>query len=89
MREENHLYIALSDARIENALDALSELKYIAKCTERMFRVSQKYNQNTEIRYGMRKISNWLKTMNRPINETYLSKLKVTVSLIHFLCKNV
>lgn len=80
MLEESNLFVQLTEARLEDALDALSELKYIAKCTERMFRVSHKYVQRTSIRSGIRKMYNWLKKSNEPVMETYLAKLKVTVS---------
>nr|CAH7743497.1 unnamed protein product [Callosobruchus chinensis] len=74
--QEKKLYQTLAEPRLHDALDALCELKYIARCTERMFRVSQKFLQTLQVKYSMRKLFS-----GKDTHTTFLSELHATVSL--------
>ncbi|CAH1960027.1 unnamed protein product [Acanthoscelides obtectus] len=73
--EEKKLYQTLAEPRLHEALDALCELKYIARCTERMFRVSQKFLQTLQVKHSMRKLFS-----GKDTHTTFLSELHATVS---------
>ncbi|CAH1960026.1 unnamed protein product [Acanthoscelides obtectus] len=71
--EEKKLYQTLAEPRLHEALDALCELKYIARCTERMFRVSQKFLQTLQVKHSMRKLFS-----GKDTHTTFLSELHAT-----------
>nr|CAH7743496.1 unnamed protein product [Callosobruchus chinensis] len=71
--QEKKLYQTLAEPRLHDALDALCELKYIARCTERMFRVSQKFLQTLQVKYSMRKLFS-----GKDTHTTFLSELHAT-----------
>ncbi|KAG5888919.1 hypothetical protein JTB14_019415 [Gonioctena quinquepunctata] len=76
--EEQKLYNSLAESRIKEALEALEELRYIARCTERMFRISQKYQQQQHIERSLRRIP-----CGPSLHRTYLSALQVTPVFNH------
>ncbi|VEN63456.1 unnamed protein product [Callosobruchus maculatus] len=71
--QEKKLYQTLAEPRLHDALDALRELKYIARCTERMFRVSQKFLQTLQVKHSMRKLFS-----GKDTHTTFLSELHAT-----------
>ncbi|KAJ8920685.1 hypothetical protein NQ315_004824, partial [Exocentrus adspersus] len=55
--DEYKLYKHLQDGKLTEALESLSELKAIARCSEHMFRISQKFQQNKQIDTAVRRVS--------------------------------
>lgn len=60
--QEYKLYNILKNARLLDSLDALKELCYISKCTERMFHISKKLTMTWEIDELENQIQNVHKT---------------------------
>lgn len=58
-----------------DALEALSELKAIARCSEHMFRISEKFKQNKQI-------DDAVKSHNIQSHRTYFAALRITVSYL-------
>ncbi|KAJ8980209.1 hypothetical protein NQ317_002222 [Molorchus minor] len=73
MIKEQCLYNLLQESRLSEALQALNELRYIARCSQRMFRFSQKFLQNTQVEYSLMKHD-----MDIVPHRTYFSKIQVT-----------
>ncbi|XP_074030963.1 uncharacterized protein isoform X3 [Leptinotarsa decemlineata] len=71
--EEQKLYNTFGQSRIKESLEALEELRYIARCTEHMFRISQKYKQQSQIEKSLKKIP-----FRGNLNKTYFTTLQVT-----------
>ncbi|RZC43255.1 uncharacterized protein BDFB_002722, partial [Asbolus verrucosus] len=47
--QEIETYIALNEARLSDALDALTELRFVSKCTERIFQMTQKLRLSQDL----------------------------------------
>ncbi|KAJ8955552.1 hypothetical protein NQ318_001382 [Aromia moschata] len=71
--EEQKLYNFLEESRLADALQALSELRYLARCSERMFRWSQKFLQNTQIEESLTSHAEGALP-----HRTYFSEIQVT-----------
>ncbi|XP_018577709.1 uncharacterized protein LOC108916012 [Anoplophora glabripennis] len=69
--KEYKLYKHLSNGNLTDALDALSELKTIARSSEHMFRISEKYKQNKQIEDA-------LKSHNIEVHRTFFATIRVT-----------
>ncbi|CAH1183533.1 unnamed protein product [Phaedon cochleariae] len=73
MLEEQKLYVKIGESCISEALDAVTELKYIARCIERMFRISEKHKQHNQIERSLRKLP-----CSEFLHRTYLSEIRAT-----------
>ncbi|XP_028127955.1 uncharacterized protein LOC114324351 [Diabrotica virgifera virgifera] len=54
--DELNTYQQLKDARISQALESMKEAKYLARCTERIFRIAQTYKQAAQVDYSVEEI---------------------------------
>ncbi|CAH1105261.1 unnamed protein product [Psylliodes chrysocephalus] len=71
--QEYKIYNRIQDSRITSCLLSINEAKYIARCTERMFRIAQKFSQIHQVEKAMAKISH-----GPSLHKTFMKMLPIT-----------
>lgn len=65
----------MAEGKLAEALQGLSELKVIARCSENMFRLSEKFKQSKQI-------NDAIKSHPEKTQQTYFANIHVTVSML-------
>ncbi|CAG9853767.1 unnamed protein product [Phyllotreta striolata] len=76
--EEFDYYNRLQDSRITSYLRYINEAKYIARCTERMFRIAHKFNQVQQVAKAMKHIPH-----NMYLHKTFMKSTPITCVFKH------
>ncbi|XP_072388560.1 cilia- and flagella-associated protein 69-like isoform X1 [Diabrotica undecimpunctata] len=71
--DELNTYQQLKDARISEALESMKEAKYLARCTERIFRIAQTYKQAAQADRSVEEIAH-----GPLLHKTFLCNSRVT-----------
>ncbi|XP_057665233.1 cilia- and flagella-associated protein 69-like [Diorhabda carinulata] len=81
LMDEQETYRNLNDARITQALESINEAKYLARCTERMFRIAQAYKQVAQVEKSMDHIN-----ASPEFHQTFSTRSRVTPIFKQNMC---